>query len=81
MLDIKMIRLNEDEVKTRLATRNIKPEIIDELLEQDKVRRELVVKTESLKQKRNEVSQAIAQAKKKQGRCSSCDCRNERSRQ
>ncbi|MFT8425730.1 MAG: serine--tRNA ligase [Liquorilactobacillus sp.] len=64
MLDIKMIRLNEDEVKTRLATRNIKPEIIDELLEQDKVRRELVVKTESLKQKRNEVSQAIAQAKR-----------------
>lgn len=64
MLDIKMIRLNEDEVKTRLATRNIKPEIIDELLEQDKVRRELVVKTETLKQKRNEVSQAIAQAKR-----------------
>ncbi|MFT9004327.1 MAG: serine--tRNA ligase [Liquorilactobacillus hordei] len=64
MLDIKMIRLNEDEVKTRLATRNVKPETIDELLEQDKIRRELVVKTETLKQKRNEVSQAIAQAKR-----------------
>ncbi|MFT8668654.1 serine--tRNA ligase [Liquorilactobacillus hordei] len=64
MLDIKMIRLNEDEVKTRLATRNVKPETIDELLEQDKIRRELVVKTETLKQKRNEASQAIAQAKR-----------------
>ncbi|KRN09143.1 serine--tRNA ligase [Liquorilactobacillus mali] len=64
MLDIKMIRLNEDEVKTRLATRNVKPETIDDLLEQDKIRRGLVVKTETLKQKRNEVSQAIAQAKR-----------------
>ncbi|KRM90010.1 serine--tRNA ligase [Liquorilactobacillus cacaonum] len=64
MLDIKMIRLNEDEVKERLATRNVKSEIIDELLAQDKLRRELVVQTETLKQKRNEVSQEIAHAKR-----------------
>lgn len=51
MLDVKMIRLNEDEVKERLATRNVKSEIIDELLAQDKLRRELVVQTETLKQK------------------------------
>lgn len=64
MLDVKMIRLNEDEVKERLATRNVKSEIIDELLAQDKLRRELVVQTETLKQKRNEVSQEIAHAKR-----------------
>lgn len=52
MLDVKMIRLNEDEVKERLATRNVKSEIIDELLAQDKLRRELVVQTETLKQKK-----------------------------
>jgi len=64
MLDMKMIRQQPDEIKKRLATRGVAPETIDDLLAKDKKRRELVVKSESLKQKRNQVSEAIAQAKR-----------------
>ena len=64
MLDIKMIRQNTDEIKERLATRGVKAEKIDALLEKDKRRRELLVETEGLKQKRNEVSAEIANAKR-----------------
>ena len=64
MLDIKMIRQNTDEIKERLATRGVKAEKIDALLEKDKRRRELLVETQGLKQKRNEVSAEIANAKR-----------------
>lgn len=64
MLDIKMIRQNTDEIKELLATRGVKAEKIDALLEKDKRRRELLVETEGLKQKRNEVSAEIANAKR-----------------
>lgn len=64
MLDIKMIRQNTDEIKERLATRGVKAEKIGALLEKDKRRRELLVETEGLKQKRNEVSAEIANAKR-----------------
>lgn len=64
MLDIKMIRQNTDEIKERLTTRGVKAETIDALLEKDKRRRELLVETEGLKQKRNEVSAEIANAKR-----------------
>ena len=64
MLDMKMIRQNTDEVKARLATRGVEAEKIDELLALDKKRRELVGQSESLKQERNTVSEAIAQAKR-----------------
>lgn len=64
MLDIKIIRQNTDEIKERLATRGVKAEKIDALLEKDKRRRELLVETEGLKQKRNEVSAEIANAKR-----------------
>ena len=64
MLDIKMIRQNTDEIKERLATRGVKAEKIDALVEKDKRRRELLVETEGLKQKRNEVSAEIANAKR-----------------
>ena len=47
-----------------LATRGVKAEKIDALLEKDKRRRELLVETEGLKQKRNEVSAEIANAKR-----------------
>lgn len=64
MLDIKVIRENLDWSKEKLATRGIKPEELDELLEIDKKRREALTKSETLKQKRNEVSDQIAQAKR-----------------
>ncbi|MCT7737473.1 MAG: serine--tRNA ligase, partial [Lactobacillus iners] len=64
MLDIKVIRENLDWAKKKLATRGIKPEELDELVAIDVKRREVLTKTETLKNKRNEVSAQIAQAKK-----------------
>ena len=64
MLDIKVIRENLDWSKKKLATRGIKPEELDELVEIDSKRREALTKSEQLKQKRNEVSDQIAQAKR-----------------
>ncbi|MBD5430681.1 serine--tRNA ligase [Lactobacillus sp.] len=64
MLDIKVIRENLDWSKEKLATRGIKPEELDKLVEIDKKRREALTKSETLKQKRNEVSDQIAQAKR-----------------
>ncbi|KRM97363.1 seryl-tRNA synthetase [Liquorilactobacillus aquaticus DSM 21051] len=64
MLDIKMIRQNAAEIKQRLATRGVKAETIDKLIAEDQKRRELVVDSETLRQKRNEVSEAIAAAKR-----------------
>ncbi|MCP0887202.1 serine--tRNA ligase [Ligilactobacillus sp. WILCCON 0076] len=64
MLDIKMIRQQPDVIKKRLATRGVKEETIDKLIEKDVLRRKLVVESEALKQERNTVSEAIAQAKR-----------------
>ena len=64
MLDIKVIRENTDWAKEKLATRVIKPEEIDKLLEIDAKRREAMAKTESLKAERNEVSKKIGEAKR-----------------
>ncbi len=66
MLDIKVIRENLDWSKKKLATRGIKPEELDKLVDMviDKERREALTKSEQLKQKRNEVSDQIAQAKR-----------------
>ncbi len=64
MLDIKLIRKDPQFYKDKLATRNVKPETIDELLSFDTKRRELIVQSESLKAKRNEVSEQISQLKR-----------------
>ncbi|HIX02198.1 MAG TPA: serine--tRNA ligase [Candidatus Ligilactobacillus excrementigallinarum] len=64
MLDIRDIRKNPDMYKERLGTRGIQPEQIDALLEKDQERRDLLVEAESLKKQRNDVSAAIAQAKR-----------------
>ncbi|WP_125762340.1 serine--tRNA ligase [Companilactobacillus hulinensis] len=64
MLDIKMIRQNPDWTKDKLASRGVTAEEIDHLLDLDKNRRELLVQTETLKEKRNKVSQGIAAKKR-----------------
>ena len=64
MLDIKMIRNDPDWAKKKLAARGIKAEEIDELLGYDQNRRDFLVKTETLKEKRNKVSQGIATKKR-----------------
>lgn len=56
MLDIRYMRKNSAEVKQRLEYRGVNPETIDELLELDQKRRDLIQKVESLKAQRNDVS-------------------------
>lgn len=67
MLDIKLIRKDPKWAKEKLAARNVGPEQIDDLLELDAQRRQLLTQTEDLKAKRNEVSQQIAQVKRNHG--------------
>ena len=64
MLDMKDMRNNVEEYKRRLATRGVEEKEIDDLLAEDKKRRELLVEAENLKKHRNEVSEAIANAKR-----------------
>lgn len=64
MLDIKKIRNNVEWAKEKLGARGIKPEEIDELIQLDEDRRQLLVKNEQLKNQRNEVSEQIAVAKR-----------------
>lgn len=64
MLDIRDIRKRIAEYKERLQTRGVEPEQIDALLEKDKERRDLLIESENLKKQRNDVSAAIAQAKR-----------------
>ena len=64
MLDIKVIRENLDWSKKKLATRGIKPEELDELVEIDAKRRQDLTKSEQLKAKRNDVSKQIAEKKR-----------------
>ena len=65
MLDIKKMRQDPDFYKKKLATRGVKPEEIDEVLDLDKKRRDLLQKTEALKAQRNEATEKIGEAKKK----------------
>ncbi|MEB8090943.1 serine--tRNA ligase [Mammaliicoccus lentus] len=64
MLDIKMIRTEPEYVKEKIAKRGDDPSVVNEILELDKERRELIVKTEELKSRRNKVSGEIAQKKR-----------------
>ncbi|WP_220751921.1 serine--tRNA ligase [Apilactobacillus xinyiensis] len=64
MLDIKKIRQNPEYIKEKLATRNVSEETIDKLLSFDQQRRDLILKSESLKAKKNKVSEMISQLKR-----------------
>lgn len=64
MLDLKVIRQRTQWAKDKLAARGIKPEEIDELLADDEKRRAIIVQTETLKAKRNTVSDEIAKKKR-----------------
>ncbi|WP_010283056.1 serine--tRNA ligase [Bacillus timonensis] len=60
MLDVKRLRNNLDGVKEALANRGEKLNEIDKFVELDTERRNLIVKSESLKEQRNKVSDQIA---------------------
>ncbi|WP_262316623.1 serine--tRNA ligase [Lacticaseibacillus parakribbianus] len=64
MLDIKVLRNDPDWAKTKLAARGVKPDQIDEVLALDAKRRAVIVQTEELKAKRNQVSDQIAAKKR-----------------
>ncbi|WP_020007142.1 serine--tRNA ligase [Salinicoccus albus] len=64
MLDIKKIRHDKDIVKEKTEKRGIEPSVIDDILALDEERRQLIQDTETLKSKRNKVSEQIAIKKK-----------------
>ncbi|ALV22321.1 serine--tRNA ligase [Carnobacterium antarcticum] len=64
MLDIKLLRTDFENVAEKLATRGVKPEVLENFVQLDSQRRELLVETEKLKKYRNEVSSAIAAMKR-----------------
>jgi seryl-tRNA synthetase len=63
MLDPKLIRDNPEKIKKMLEARAIDFPL-DQLVSLDKERRELIVKTDDLRKKRNEISIEIAKKKK-----------------
>ncbi|MGY3704741.1 serine--tRNA ligase [Vagococcus martis] len=64
MLDLKFIRQNTELVKEKLMTRGVEGEKIDEFVHLDQERRDNLVKVETLKKHRNDVSQDIAKLKR-----------------
>lgn len=66
MLDIKLIRENPDIVRKDLKKRNDTEKLkwVDELIDVDKKRRDIIQQVNDLRKKRNEVTQEIARLKK-----------------
>ncbi|MDE1845604.1 MAG: serine--tRNA ligase [Thaumarchaeota archaeon] len=63
MLDPKLLRDNPDKIRNMLEARAVKFPL-DDLISLDKDRRELIVKTDEFRKKRNQVSLEIARKKK-----------------
>ncbi|HET6458556.1 MAG TPA: serine--tRNA ligase [Nitrosopumilaceae archaeon] len=63
MLDPKILRENSDKIRKMLNDRNVDFPL-DQLIKLDKERRELIIKTDELRKKRNEISIEIAKRKK-----------------
>ncbi|WP_428910297.1 serine--tRNA ligase [Niallia sp. Krafla_26] len=64
MLDIKLLRNNLEEVKAKLQHRGEDLSELNHFEELDVTRRELIVESEKLKSRRNEVSQQVSQLKR-----------------
>jgi len=63
MLDMKMIRENPENIRKMLKDRAVQFDL-DLLLELDKKRREMIISTDNLRRKKNEMSIKISEAKK-----------------
>ncbi|MBI1828393.1 MAG: serine--tRNA ligase [Thaumarchaeota archaeon] len=63
MLDPKILRENPDKIRKMLNDRNVDFPL-DDLIKLDKERRDLIIKTDELRKKRNEISIEIAKRKK-----------------
>lgn len=64
MLDVKLLREQEELLKDKLKARQMDPSVVDQLREDDSYRRELIQQTETLKAERNKVSGQIAELKR-----------------
>ena len=67
MLDIKRIRQDFDTVAEKLEVRGVDKQTLSELKDLDSQRRELIIKTEEMKKKRNTASEQIAVLKREGG--------------
>jgi seryl-tRNA synthetase len=67
MLARELLRSHPDEVRERLATRGVEPELFNTWEELDGERRESLVEMEELKRQRNEASKAIGKIKQEGG--------------
>ncbi|HLC09676.1 MAG TPA: serine--tRNA ligase [Nitrosopumilaceae archaeon] len=63
MLDPKILRENPDKIRKMLKDRSI-DFALDDLIRLDKERRDLIIKTDELRKKKNDISSEIAQKKK-----------------
>ena len=63
MLDIKMIRENPENIRKMLKDRDVQFDL-DLLLELDRKRREMIISTDNLRKKKNEMSIKISETKK-----------------
>ncbi|MGX7060118.1 serine--tRNA ligase [Vagococcus humatus] len=64
MLDMKMVRNHFDGIKEKLMTRGVEAQTLNELMELDEKRRQLLVQVEAKKQLRNEASKEISLLKR-----------------
>ncbi|HID15207.1 MAG TPA: serine--tRNA ligase [Candidatus Atribacteria bacterium] len=64
MIDIKLIRVNPELVRKAMKDRGRDPSIVDEILEKDTKRRDLLKEVNSLKRERNEAGEEIARLKR-----------------
>ena len=63
MLDIRELRVNTEQVKKAMQSRNEDPQLIDEIISLDEKRREIIQQADALKAKRNQLSKAVAKLK------------------
>jgi len=63
MLDPKIIKENPESIRKMLKSRNVEFDF-DGLLESDKLRRDLILQTDELRKKKNQVAQEISKKKK-----------------
>ncbi len=73
MLDLKFIRENPDLVKESLTKRGLNSELVDEFLEYDNKRRDILYEVEQLRHKRNVASEKNWPVKTSWRRCSTND--------
>ncbi|SDM13956.1 serine--tRNA ligase [Halarsenatibacter silvermanii] len=63
MLDLQYLRDNSDRVKKSMEDRGIESDVVDDFLEHDERRREILQEVEELRRKRNVVSEKIGELK------------------